>query len=76
LRELCGFNPLLGAHAIPSKSAYSRFIAKLLPQEPLVREMFDTMVEELMVLFPGFGKNFAGERCEWLPRFFINASLI
>jgi hypothetical protein len=25
LRELCGFNPLLGAHAIPSKSAYSRF---------------------------------------------------
>lgn len=61
LRELCGFNPLLGAEAVPSKSAYSRFIARLLPQEPLVREMFDTMVEELMVIFPGFGRNIAGD---------------
>ena len=32
-REMCGFNPLAGANAVPSKSAYSRFLSRLLNLE-------------------------------------------
>ncbi len=61
LRELCGFNPLLGIHAVPSKSAYNRFLSSLLTHEPLVRNMFDSLVKELSSLFPNFGTNLAGD---------------
>ena len=29
LREMCGFNPILGAESVPSKSSYNRFLSKL-----------------------------------------------
>ena len=61
LREMCGFNPILGANSVPSKSAYNRFITKLVIHEPLVREMFDCLVKDLVVLFPNFGTNLAGD---------------
>lgn len=61
LRELCGFNPLMGAKAIPSKSAYNRFLSNLINHESLIREMFDCLVKELVGLFPDFGKNLAGD---------------
>ena len=61
LREMCGFNPLWGIKAVPSKSAYNRFLANLLLQEPLVRDMFDTLVKEIATLFPSFGINLAGD---------------
>jgi transposase len=61
LREICGFNPILGAESVPSKSAYNRFLSKLLVHEPLVREMFDCLVKELTILFPNFGTNLAGD---------------
>ena len=61
LREMCGFNPILGANSVPSKSAYNRFISKLVIHEPIVREMFDCLVKDLVVLFPNFGINFAGD---------------
>lgn len=61
LREMCGFNPILGFEGVPSKSAYSRFIANLLVHEHLVRGMFDCLVEELAIIFPNFGKNLAGD---------------
>jgi transposase len=61
LREMCGFNPILGVKAVPSKSAYNRFISKLLIHEPHVREMFNSLVKELMILFPDFGTNLAGD---------------
>ncbi len=61
LREMCGFNPLEGVYAVPSKSAYSRFLLNLVKHESLVREMFDCLVKELSLLFPNFGKNFAGD---------------
>ena len=60
-REMCGFNPLAGVNAVPSKSAYSRFLSSLLNRESQVREMFDTLVKELMILFPKFGTNLAGD---------------
>ena len=61
LREMCGFNPILGLKAVPSKSAYNRFISNLLVHELLVREMFDCLVKELSNHFPGFGTNLAGD---------------
>ena len=60
-REMCGFNPLAGVNAVPSKSAYSRFLSRLLNLESHVRKMFDVLVEELMILFPKFGINLAGD---------------
>ena len=32
-REMCGFNPLAGVNAVPSKSAYSRFLSSLLNRD-------------------------------------------
>lgn len=61
LREMCGFDPVKGVEAVPSKSAYHRFLVKLLAYEPLVREMFDCLVKELSALVPGFGINLAGD---------------
>jgi len=61
LREMCGFNPLAGVKAVPSKSAYNRFLSNLLIHEPLIREMFDSLVKELMAIFPDFGINLAGD---------------
>src|SRR5258708_40069456 len=39
LREMCGFDPILGVTAVPSKSAYSRFLLKLTHHEQLIRKM-------------------------------------
>jgi hypothetical protein len=61
LREMCGFDPILGVDSVPSKSAYNRFLFKLLSHEPLVREIFDCLVKELMDLVPDFGTNLAGD---------------
>jgi hypothetical protein len=61
LREMCGFNPLQGVYGVPSKSAYNRFLAHLVEHEPLVREMFDYLVKQLMSDIPKFGTNLAGD---------------
>lgn len=61
LREMCGFDPLAGVKSVPSKSAYNRFLSSLLIQESLIREMFDCLVKELIVIFPEFGTNLAGD---------------
>lgn len=61
LREMCGFNPILGADSVPSKSAYNRFLRKLVLLEPKIREMFDCLVKELSAVIPNFGKNLAGD---------------
>ena len=59
LRELCGFDPLKGASAIPSKSAYNRFIASIIKNNNLIDEMFNELVKELSRLLPNFGKELA-----------------
>lgn len=61
LREMCGFNPILGIKSVPSKSAYNRFLSSLVVHEPLIREMFDYLVKELITHFPDFGTNLAGD---------------
>lgn len=59
LRELCGFEPLRGITAVPSKSAYNRFIANLMVHKDLIDEMFDVLVRQLQQLLPDFGKDLA-----------------
>jgi transposase len=59
LRELCGFDPLKGAKAVPSKSAYSRFIVAVLKHSPLIDEIFNNLVRQLKELLPNMGKEIA-----------------
>lgn len=59
LREMSGFNPIF--NSVPSKSAYNRFISQLVAHEPIVREIFDSLVQELTILVPNFGINLAGD---------------
>jgi hypothetical protein len=59
LRELCGFEPLKGAAAVPSKSAYTRFISNIIKNKNLIDEMFDDLVKQLTSLLPDFGKDLA-----------------
>ena len=59
LRELCGFNPLKGALAVPSKSAYNRFLKSLLEKKDMIDEIFNLLVKKLQELLPDFGKELA-----------------
>ncbi len=60
LRELCGFDPCLGIKAVPTDSAYSRFLQRLMRKyAQLVDEMFNSLVQEAMKLLPDFGKTLA-----------------
>jgi hypothetical protein len=59
LRERCGFNPLLGIRAVPSKDAYHRFLKNLLSMQKQVDKIFDELIEELRRLLPDLGKRLA-----------------
>jgi hypothetical protein len=61
LRNLCGFDPLLGAKAVPTDEAFSRFLALLLEQPGEVDWMFHALVEELKVVLPDLGKKLAAD---------------
>ncbi len=59
LREMCGFEPLKGSKAVPSKSAYNRFIKNLIKHDNLVDEIFNKLVSQLQAILPDFGKDLA-----------------
>ena len=59
LRQICGFDPLLGDKAVPPKYVYSRFFKKLSRHLSLVDDMFENLVEEVARLLPDFGKDIA-----------------
>jgi hypothetical protein len=59
LRELCGFNTLFGAQAVPTPWAYTRFLQNLMNQRDLIIDQFDAMVRELQGLLPDFGEKLA-----------------
>ena len=59
LREMCGFEPLKGSKAVPSKSAYNRFIKNIIKYAVLIDEMFNNLVSQLQAILPGFGKDLA-----------------
>ena len=56
LRLLCGFDPVLGEDSVPSPSAYTRFLKRLLDSEELIQIMFDDLVTSLREALPDFGR--------------------
>jgi hypothetical protein len=56
LRVLCGFDPVLGEDAVPSSSAYTRFLKRLLDCEELIQVLFDDLVSALCEALPDFGR--------------------
>lgn len=56
LRDLCGFDPLLGEKGVPSSRAYSHFLSNLLKKRELIKDMFDKLVEQIKEELPDYGK--------------------
>lgn len=61
LRQLCGFDPLLGAAAVPSKDAFSRFLELLIEHRALIVELFHRLVDELKTKLPDLGEKTAAD---------------
>lgn len=61
LRWACGFDPSLGAKAVPSDDAFGRFLATVVEQQPLVLGMFDMLVKQLGELLPDLGEKLAAD---------------
>ncbi len=59
LRQVCGFNLLLGAEGVPPAWAYTRFLRHLLQHEKGIEKMFHDLVEEVCRELPEFGRNLA-----------------
>lgn len=59
LRELCGFDPFLGAKAVPTPSAFSRFLTQIIAHKDAIQTMFDTLVDQVTELLPDFGQHLA-----------------
>ena len=59
LRQLCGFDPLLGEGSIPTDSAYSNFLECVMLHEDKIRGMFHVLVEKLRIHLPDLGKYLA-----------------
>jgi hypothetical protein len=59
LRDLCGFDPLLGGAAVPSADAFGRFLALLLDEREALHEIFNRLVEQLGEHLPGLGLRLA-----------------
>ena len=47
LRQVCGFDPLLGEAAVPTDSGYSNFLESVLRHEDMIRAMFHALVDQL-----------------------------
>ena len=61
LRELCGFNPLLGASAVPPSWVYTRFLKLLFKFAGEIEVIFHWLVDELKELLPDLGKRLAAD---------------
>jgi hypothetical protein len=59
LRQLCGFDPLKGAEAVPSESAYTRFVRNLFRCASEVEAIFDALLKRLGELLPDLGTHLA-----------------
>lgn len=59
LREMCGFDPMEAEGAVPTASAYTRFLKRALEKEEALQKMFDELVARLGRELPGFGRTLA-----------------
>ena len=56
LRQLCGFDPVLGAAAVPPARAYTRFMGRLIEQEEEITQLFDGLLDRLKEALPDLGE--------------------
>ena len=63
LREECGFDSFLGIKAVPTASAYTRFLKRLRPRKvrELVVEVFTSLVDQCYRELPGFGRRLGAD---------------
>jgi hypothetical protein len=59
LRQMCGFDPLTGAEAVPTDDAFSRFLVLLMAHRTLIDAMFHQLVCELKDELPDLGQKLA-----------------
>jgi len=59
LRELCGFDTAKGSGAVPSESAYTRFMRNLFRCGSEIEQMFDELVDRLGEGLCGLGRHLA-----------------
>ena len=59
LREICGFDVMLGIKGVPSSSAYTRFLKRLMKHQREINEMFDCLVKALYKEISDFGETLA-----------------
>ncbi|MFH0980796.1 MAG: transposase [Planctomycetota bacterium] len=59
LRQVCGFNPIHGAKAVPPAWAMSRFLSNLVDAGGAIHSMFDEAVSTLCTQLPDFGEKLA-----------------
>lgn len=61
LRQVCGFDLLLGDRAVPSPWAFSRFMTSVVAHRAEVRAMFERLVEDLAGWLPELGEFLAAD---------------
>jgi hypothetical protein len=59
LRQVCGFDPVLGDKAVPPAWVYSRFFRKLDAHQSLVTAIFHRLLEHLRAYLPELGRHVA-----------------
>ncbi len=66
LRDVCGFDPFPGGNAVPTASAFTRFLKSLFKHAEEIDLMFDNLVKQLGRLLPDFARRlviFGAESC-------------
>lgn len=56
LRDVCGFDPILGAKAVPTPRAYSHLMGLLMKHRGELDKIFDKLVDEIKEVLPDYGK--------------------
>jgi len=59
LRQVLGFDPMLGSDAVPPDYVFSRLLGKLVDHSDAVERIFTDLVSELFKQIPGFGEHLA-----------------
>lgn len=59
LRDLCGFDPLRGAKAVPTDDAFGHFLEAVMEHQALVMDIFHQLIEELVMVLPDLGVKLA-----------------
>jgi hypothetical protein len=56
LRQVCGFDPILGDGAVPTPRSYSHFLRNLLRHRDKIEEIFDKLLEQIKEVLPDYGR--------------------